>query len=225
MPKKKNKNNSKNPYLDKFRQTRTIGSYNFEINLRKIKSDSQLSRSQKARITRVYGDYSKIASQHRNNAIKLIKPRHHRGESERDYQKRMDRIRKNETTAYPYLKVIPLGVPPDSTYKIINDQIVIKRARTRLIEYHYPIDGMLKQNFILDPASTIQMMIDQHNKKHPKKPAILVGLATNGFPWKMGSLRNFENLIDQFVDLMHVYMSADQSVNIAVYVSHLIIRG
>jgi hypothetical protein len=208
-------------YLDKFRETRKIGSYNFELDLRHIKNDSQLTKAQKTRIRRVHNDYSEIMDYHGKGAMKLIRPRKHKGESEKQYNKRFKTIQKNETNL-KYLDVIPLGVPAKSKYKIVDNQIIISRPNTDLSEYHYPlsIDNFL--DFIKSPADIIDGVIATHNKKHPKAPAILVGLGSDGYPWKIMGVHSVDEIAAAFEKMHGQYIAAGDK---GITISHIIIRS
>jgi hypothetical protein len=221
MAKNRTKSKLKSAYLEKYRETRKIGAHNFNLDLRHIKADNQLTRTQKKKILAVYSDYSEIMEYHKNGAMKLIKPHKLRGETQTQYNKRFKRIQANETTL-TNLSVIPLGVPAKSKYKIVNDRIVITRPNTDLKEFHYPLVGEDMLEFIKNPESIIDGVIAQHNKEFPKSPAILVGLGSDGYPWNIMGIKNIDKIVAAYEKMHGVYIAAG---NKGITVSHIIIRA
>lgn len=226
MPNKKTKSKAKTDYLAKFREMRAFSSFKFKKDLRQTRNDNHFTKSEKAAITRLWNDYEPIRENIKNGSAQIVKPRHHKGESERAYIKRVKEIRKNENPDSKHALFIVAHVPHGSKIQFDkNNRMITQRKNNVLTNYDYKFSAYDKMEFIFDPAQIIHEKIYMHNELHPKKPPLLIGLTTNGFPWKLVSIRQLNKLVEDFLIKQSEYLAQDDNVNIADFITGILIRA
>lgn len=226
MAKHNKKVKAKTDYLNRFREIRKFSNFNFEKDLRKTRKDGDFSPSEKAAITKIWNDYEPIRENVQNGSAQIVKPRKHKAESQTKYKKRLREIRKNTNPDFKNAPFVVAFVPKGTKIRFDkNNQMKTRRKNNSLDEYVYPLSKQDRLDLVFDPLMILQDKMVEHFEKHPRKPPLAVGFATNGFPWELVGVAKYRELAEMFLKKQNDYREQDDSLEIASFVTGIIIRA
>lgn len=213
-------------YLSQYRATRKLANYNFDLDLREIKNENQLTRSQKIQITKTFNQFKLI--QH-TDKMRLYKPRKQRGESESQYQKRFKKIQQKRGGSYSKLNVIPVQARKGERIKLDKDgtiNIIEKRNKNGRIpaqRFNYSTDGY-ELDIIEDLDSYIKGVVKEHKKKHRNKPATGISANFNNYLWQENGIEDIDEFINDLQNVLNEYVTdGADSVNTVDYLTEITI--
>lgn len=206
-----------NKYRNKYAKLRKLANFNFKFDLRN-KSDSKLTKGQKAQITRAERQLSRLENVARGLPVAVVKVRHLKGESEPKYRKRVAKLQKSQNQKANILNLVSVPVVKGEKVKIVGSEIVkIKKRKgsdREITEWQYPLSLEDSLQLLEDPNVVLKKYLKRHLDRHPthKQNQLLIGFDSNGFAWKLGAADNMSYLARQvYADIVKYNVIGDDA--------------